>query len=197
MFVEAHTVGQDDWTTLPDLNGHTSQAPGRRTRRGELPGGLARAPPVARPLPDVRRLQLRARPTGTTGAWNAATGRSSGWEQWSIDLSAYAGKQVEVSIAYASDWSVQGLGAFVDDTTLSTGAIDVVRGRSRRLGGDWPPPGSGPNANNWISHDLGRLPRGRRVSTPSSIYFGFGLEGIATPEARGTVMRRSLEYLLR
>ena len=24
MIVEAHTVGQDDWTTLPDLNGHTS-----------------------------------------------------------------------------------------------------------------------------------------------------------------------------
>jgi len=23
VFVEAHTVGQDDWTTLPDLNGHT------------------------------------------------------------------------------------------------------------------------------------------------------------------------------
>ena len=23
--IEAHTVGQDDWTTLPDLNGHTSQ----------------------------------------------------------------------------------------------------------------------------------------------------------------------------
>ena len=27
MFVEAHTVGQDDWTTLPDANGHT---PGHR-----------------------------------------------------------------------------------------------------------------------------------------------------------------------
>ena len=24
MIVEAHTVGQDDWTTLPDLNGHTT-----------------------------------------------------------------------------------------------------------------------------------------------------------------------------
>ena len=24
MVVEAHTVGQDDWTTLPDANGHTS-----------------------------------------------------------------------------------------------------------------------------------------------------------------------------
>ena len=28
MFVEAHTVGQNDWTTLPDANGHTSQSTG-------------------------------------------------------------------------------------------------------------------------------------------------------------------------
>ena len=27
VFVEAHTVGQDDWTTLPDANGHTSRTP--------------------------------------------------------------------------------------------------------------------------------------------------------------------------
>ena len=34
MFVEAHTVGQDDWTTLPDENGNTSQA--SRPRRRQL-----------------------------------------------------------------------------------------------------------------------------------------------------------------
>ena len=28
VFVEVHTVGQDDWTTLRDLNGHTSQSTG-------------------------------------------------------------------------------------------------------------------------------------------------------------------------
>ena len=28
VFVEAHTVGQEDWTTLPDLNGHTSDDTG-------------------------------------------------------------------------------------------------------------------------------------------------------------------------
>ena len=31
-----------------------------------------------------------------------------------LPVGAYAGKQVELSISYASDWSVQGLGAFVD-----------------------------------------------------------------------------------
>ncbi len=30
VIVEAHTVGQDDWTTLPDENGHTSTTPASR-----------------------------------------------------------------------------------------------------------------------------------------------------------------------
>ena len=38
-----------------------------------------------------------------TGAWNAASGNSAGWQQWSVNLSAYAGTTVELSIAYASD----------------------------------------------------------------------------------------------
>jgi len=33
-FVEAHTVGQDDWTTLPDQNGHTDQNTGESCPEG-------------------------------------------------------------------------------------------------------------------------------------------------------------------
>ena len=33
LVVEAHTVGQDDWTTLPDANGHTSQTRAAAARR--------------------------------------------------------------------------------------------------------------------------------------------------------------------
>ena len=29
MIVEAHTVGQEDWTTLPDMNGHTTDDTGQ------------------------------------------------------------------------------------------------------------------------------------------------------------------------
>ena len=53
----------------------------------------------------TRRRQPSRAPTGTTGAWNAATGNSGGFQDWKIDLSAYDGKQVEVSITYASDWA--------------------------------------------------------------------------------------------
>ncbi len=33
-------------------------------------------------------------PTGTTGSWNAASGASKGYEAWSVDLTAFAGKSV-------------------------------------------------------------------------------------------------------
>ena len=197
MFVEAHTVGQDDWTTLPDANGHTSQSTGPNDPDlASCAGGLARAASVARPLPDVRRYR-RMHADRDDRRVARGSGRSAGWEQWSIDLSRYAGRQVEISIAYASDWSVQGLGAFVDDTAISTGATTSFE---NDLGG-WsvtgPPPGSGPNSNDWTRTTAAGFPEGAAVSTPWSIYLGFGVEGIATPTARNAVMGRAIHYLLR
>ncbi len=113
VFVEARTAGQNDWMTLPDRNGHTASAVGE-----SCPAGWHQLHPF---LAHYQTLNAdgTCSSTGTSGAWNAASGRSGGWQQWSIDLSPYAGKQVEVSIAYASDWSVQGLGTFIDDTAVS------------------------------------------------------------------------------
>ena len=197
MFVEAHTVGQDDWTTLPDANGHTSQSTGPNDP------DLASCPAGWQELhPWLAHYQTfdgsgACTPTGTSGEWNAASGRSTGWEQWSMDLSRYAGKQVEVSISYASDWSVQGLGAFVDDTTVSTGESTSFEDG---LGG-WtvsgPPAGSAPNSNNWTRTTAAGFPEGAAISTPWSIYLGFGVEGIATPAARNAVIGRAVSYLLR
>ena len=51
-FVEARPVGTEDWTTLPDLNNHTSQDTG-----ASCPDWLEPAP-VPRPLPDRRRCRL-------------------------------------------------------------------------------------------------------------------------------------------
>ncbi len=109
LFVEAHTVGQDNWTTLPDLNGRTSQATG-----DSCPEGWRTLHPW---LDHYQTLNPdnTCSPSGTTGVWHASSGSSNGWQQWSVDLGAYAGRQVEVSLAYVSDWSVQGLGVFVDD----------------------------------------------------------------------------------
>ena len=200
VFVEAHTVGQDDWTTLPDANGHTSQSLG-----ANVPGESSCAEGWSDLHPWLDHYQTydagkeadNCTPTGTTGEWNAASGRSAGWEQWSLDLSRYAGKQVEVSISYVSDWSVQGLGAFIDDTAVSTGETTSFEDG---LGG-WTvagaPPGSAPNSNDWTRTTAGGFPEGAAVSTPWSIYLGFGVEGIATPSSRNAVIGRAVNYLLR
>ena len=190
--VEAHTVGQDDWTTLPDANGHTSQDTG-----DSCPTGWRQLHPQ---LDHYQTLNAdgTCSPTGTTGAWNAASGNSGGWQQWTVDLSAYAGKQVEVSIAYVSDWSVQGLGAFVDDIVVSTGEGNT----SFETGLEgWavsgPPAGSAANGNDFIRTTAEGFPEGAVVATDDTLYFGFGFEGISDATTRSAVMGRAMQYLLR
>jgi Zinc carboxypeptidase len=192
VFVEAHTVGQEDWTTLPDLNGHTSSSTG-----DSCPEGWRELHPF---LDHYQTLNAdnTCSPTGTTGTWNADSGSSSGWVQWSVDLSAYAGSQVEVSIAYVSDWAVQGLGTFVDDIVVSTGEGTT----SFETGMDgWTataaPPGSAPNPNSFVRTTAAGIPEGAAITTADTIYFGFGFEGIATPAARNAIMGRAMDYLLR
>jgi hypothetical protein len=194
LFVEARTAGGDDWTTLPDANGHTTQETG-----DSCPEGWRELHPH---LDHYQTLSEDAEgdpvcsPTGSTGEWNAASGNSGGWQEWSIDLSAWAGENVEVSIAYASDWAVQNLGVFIDDVTLPDGTSTSFEDG---LGG-WtvtgPPEGSGPNANNWIVTDASGFPVGASITTPNSILMGFGFEGISTQEKRDAVMGRVLEQLL-
>ena len=58
MIVEAHTVGQDDWTTLPDVNGHTSDdlSFDQACIIGwSSTNGPEAQPPVPRALPDPQR----------------------------------------------------------------------------------------------------------------------------------------------
>jgi len=147
-FVEAHTAGADDWTTLPDANGHSTQD------TGNLCGYAGDVHPFLlnylTPTEDGD-----CTPTGATGAWNGASGVSNGYEQWSIDLSAYAGKTVEVSLSYENDPSVTPPGVFVDDIAVSTGqGTTSFEADGDTLDG-WvpggPPPGSEPNPNTWIA----------------------------------------------
>jgi hypothetical protein len=153
-FVEARTSGEDDWTTLPDTRGATSRI---------TPFCEAWLP--QHPFAE-HYLDEECRPRGTTGRWYAASGGSRGWERWVVDLSRWAGQEVEVSLSYASDDSIQGTGVHVDD-------VRGPRGRgttSFEPDGDpldgWTmpgsPPGSPPNANDWIagtSADVGSTGR--------------------------------------
>jgi Zinc carboxypeptidase len=190
LFVEARTAGGDDWTTLPDANGHTTQETG-----DSCPEGWRELHPH---LDHYQTLNAdgTCSPTGTTGAWHAASGNSGGWQEWSIDLSRWAGGTVEVSIAYASDWAVQNLGAFVDDVTLPDGTTTSFETGLEGWQVTGPPESSGPNANDWIVTDATGFPVGATISTPDSLLMGFGFEGISTTDAQNGVMGRVMEHLL-
>jgi hypothetical protein len=199
MFVEARTPGGDNWTTLPDANGNTSQSTGPPTDEdgdhASCPAGWADLHPQLMHYQTETADGLDCTPIGTTGVWNAASGNSGGWEEWRIDLDAYAGTTVEISIAYVSDWAVQNLGVFLDDVTLPDGTSTSFEAD---LGGWTPgqPDTSGTNANNWLRTDASGFPVGATISTPDSLLFGFGFEGISTQSARNAVMSRSLRFLL-
>ncbi len=105
--VEARTPGADDWTTLPDTEGHSS------TDTGNSCFSWQAIHPQLAHYQSVGDQGCTA--TGTTGAWNAATGASDGYEHWSVDLSAWAGKEVEVSLSVISDEVVSFPGVWVDD----------------------------------------------------------------------------------
>src|SRR4029450_7231633 len=207
LFVEARPPGGDNWTTLPDANGNTTTETGQ-----SCPAGWVTLHPQLAHYQTWNGVDACTE-TGTTGAWNAASGNSAGWQQWSIDLSAYAGQSVEISIAYASGWGTQGIGVLLDDTARREGAY----GAPSAYASDWgtqgigvflddiappdgtstsfetgldgwaitgPPEGSAPNVNNFIRTDASGFPVGNAIATPHSLLLGFGLEGGSSEDER-------------
>lgn len=191
VFVEARPAGTDDWTTLPDANGHTTQETG-----DSCDAGWRELHPFLDHYQTYDEATETCTPTGSSGVWNAASGSSGGWQEWSVDLGAYPGQQVEVSISYASDWATQGLGTFVDDVTEPDGTSTSFEGGLDGWAVPGAPDGSAANANDWIGTDAGGFPVGAGITTPNSLLLGFGFEGIATPAERNAVMGRALDHLL-
>ena len=209
LIVEAHTVGQDDWTTLPDQNGHTSND---LSSDQSCPGGWSNPNDSANILhPFLQHYQTfqpdgTCTSTGTTGQWNAANGSSSGWQQWQVDLGAFAGKQVEVSITSLSDWGFQQFpGVFVDDIATSTGEGNTSFEDDADPMDGWTIPGAPqdpggieePNRNDWVRRGGLGIKEGSVVRTPDTLYMGFGFEGILGTGPRNDAMERAVDYLLR
>jgi bacillopeptidase F (M6 metalloprotease family) len=183
-FVEISVVGSDVWTTLPDLGGLSTTDTGESCTSG----WVEQIHPFL-----AHYMDADCNPTGTTGAWNAFTGRSGGWQQLEFDLSTYAGQTVELYISYASDWGTQNLGAFIDDIDLSgNGFEDFETGM-----GVWETstaPGS-EALNNWIRRMSFNLPEGPVIRTPGTVYMGFGFEAIDNAEDRNALMDNTMKYL--
>lgn len=191
VIVEARTVGQDDWTTLPDLNGGTTSDVPAECEAGFL---LDEHPN----LENYITFGETCEPTGATGEWNSFTGTSDGWVPVAFDLSAYAGQEVELVISYVTDPFTGETGLIVDDTRLVTNAGTLeAEGFETGLGA-WSvleaPEGSPGNASDFErTRGLGGLVAA--VLTPDTVLLGFGIEQLGNPADRASTMRDMLRHL--
>jgi hypothetical protein len=190
VIVEAHPVGSDDWTTLPEAGGLTGTTPPTECEAGFL----------VEEHPFLLHYLTPGDPcasTGTSGSWNAMTGSSGGWQQVAFDLSAFAGQQVEVSISHVTDAFTGGVGVFVDDTRVVVGgAVTEAEGFETGLG-PWsvpgPPPGSPPGGGDFQRAQALLSPA---VTTSDTVLFGFGIEQIGSGDERAAVLGRAVRLLL-
>lgn len=192
VIVEVHTVGEDDWTTLPEATGGTDSSVPAECEGGFL---LAEHPFLEHYLTPGTPCTA----TGTTGSWNRFTGSTGGeWAPVSFDLSAYAGQQVELSISYVTDPSSGDIGLLVDDTKLVVGgAVTQAEGFESGLGA-WSvpgaPAGSPGNASDFeLTQGVGAVVAS--VATDDSLLFGFGLEQLADPADRAEILGRFVAML--
>uniref|UniRef100_A0AAU3HUU0 Zinc carboxypeptidase n=1 Tax=Streptomyces sp. NBC_01393 TaxID=2903851 RepID=A0AAU3HUU0_9ACTN len=190
--VEVHTTGADDWTTLPEAGGATSAAVPTECEAGFF----AREHPWIKHYLTVSAAGCTA--TGSSGQWNSLTGASSGWQPVAFDLSAYAGRSVEVSVSYITDPSTGGHGLLVDNTSLVVGGNAVDTEGFEASLGPWsvagPPAGSPAVLRDWAR--TGELFKTYgAVTTDDTVLLGFGLEHVAAAADRAALIGKALSAL--
>jgi hypothetical protein len=159
--VEVHPVGTDDWTTLPDRD----KAPG--SDADGLCDELGTHPFLAHYL--SKGADGTCRTTGSTGSWNAyGSASDEGWQDWTVDLGAYAGRRIEVALSYltteAHSWgsTAARTGVYLDDVVLSTGSGSTSFEADSDILDGWttpPAPAGSPAApTGWRSLTVSQLP---------------------------------------
>ncbi|MCY0933687.1 M14 family metallopeptidase [Streptomyces sp. H34-S4] len=190
--LESRTAGGDDWTTLPEAGGLSSSTVPEECGAGFFVNGH----------PFLRRyLTLDAGgcvPQGSSGSWNSFTGVSGGWKQVSFDLSAYAGKSVEVSLAYITDPGSGGRGVFADEARVSVGGVDQPAEGFETSLGAWTaqgaPAGSPDVPGDWSRS--GELFKSyASVTTRDTVLLGFGLEHLPAAADRAVLVGKALRSL--
>jgi hypothetical protein len=189
-FVEARAAGGDRWTTLADAGRHAMVA-----SAPNCAALVERHPFLTHYLtPEGRVCATR----GSTGSWHAAFLPSDRYERWTIDLSRYAGRAVELSLTLAGAEGSRYGGVAIDDLTV-TGAPGST---SFEADGDpldgWTvpgaPAGSAPNASDWVATTGEGAPFGGSVATdavaqePEIIAFLSGIFGPYPFSAAGSII---------
>ncbi|AZQ33984.1 zinc carboxypeptidase [Streptomyces cyaneochromogenes] len=192
VLVEAHTTGAEDWTTLPEAGGATSTTVPADCEAGFYVG---EHPWLAHYL-TVANSGCTA--TGSSGSWNALTGASEGWKQLDFDLSAYAGKTVEVSIGYVSDPAFGGHGVLADEASLVVGGTATETEGFETSLGAWkvtgPPAGSPAVLKDWARTGTLFQTYGA-VTTDDTVLLGFGLEHVTAAADRTALIGKALDSL--
>ncbi|GAA3490123.1 M14 family metallopeptidase [Streptomyces cremeus] len=191
-FLEARTAGAEDHTTLPEKSGLTKNTVPAQCDQGFY---LEAHPFLARYL---TRGDAGCTASGTSGQWNSFTGSSGGWKQVSFDLSAYAGKKVELSLAYVTDPSDLGRGVFLDDTRLTVGGADRdAEGFETSLGA-WAPtaaPAGSPAVTGPWARTGELFQTYAAVTTRDTALLGFGLEHVPDAGQRAKLLEKALRSI--
>ncbi|MCB5179908.1 M14 family metallopeptidase [Streptomyces antimicrobicus] len=190
--LEARTAGAEDWTTLPEASGLTRTAVPADC--GE--GFYVAAHPFLRHYLTLENGGCTA--TGSSGAWNSFTGSSGGWKDVAFDLSAYAGRIVEVSLSSVTDPGSGGRGVFADDARLVVGGTDKENEGFESSLGVWTTPGA-PAGSPDVAGDWSRTGELFRsfasVTTRDTVLLGFGLEHLQKPVDRALLIGKALRAL--
>ena len=190
MFVEIHTVGQDDWTTLADDNGHTSDDVGLSCPTTGDGSAWQTNHPFLAHYQTVIDAGDDCTPTGSSGAWNAATGNSGGWQEWSLPIpAAYHGKNVEIAVvgrhrSRASRASARGSTSCASSTPPTRRSTPPTRpSRRASTAGRCPGRPARPAARGqstvtgWERAQSAPFVETPIVTTTDTVYTGFGVRG--------------------
>lgn len=206
--MEAHTPGQDDWVTLPDLERHTTPSTGLDAETGSCVSGWA--DPSS---PDVMHPHLFQHQGADCGGsdfeadgWKAASGRSAGWVEWTGGP-VRMGRQGRRGSRSPTRRTGRPR-AWVCGSTTSTGRGPPGTPTSRAgcpagSVGDPSAIGSGPNPLDWTdppTEDVGFVEGAATSMDPPdadfrTLYVGFGFENVTGDDARNELMRLALDYL--
>ena len=195
VFVEAHTVGQDDWTTLPDAN-NTSQDTGVGCPDDD-PFWLQENPFLTHYITRSGAPgAVECAPNGTTRGverGDGQLGRLPGLERRPELVRGQAGRGVDHVRERPRDAGARRVRRRRQDHGRRRhGERDVVRGRPRRLDVPGAPADSGANANDWIRTGPSASSTGPGVATDHSVYWGFGLEGVDRCGQRATLIKDAM-----
>ncbi|MET7532140.1 M14 family metallopeptidase [Streptomyces goshikiensis] len=192
--LEAHTTGAGDWTTLPDAGGLSGSAVPEDCAAGYFINGH----PFLRSYLTLGAGGCTAQ--GTSGTWNSFTGSSGGWKQVAFDLSAYAGKKVEVSLSSITDPGSGGRGVFADEARLSVGGTDQTAEGFETSLGTWTaqgaPAGSPEIPGDW-SRSAELFKSYAAITTRHTVLLGFGLEHVPAAADRAVLVGKALRSLNR